>query len=91
MIFITFAITGGLLLGVLLYRYRLLIDLSNKLVSLLVLVLVLLMGFNLGTNTVLLENIRTLGFHSLVLAFGCSLGSLVMFYLSTKVLVRNQE
>jgi len=81
MISVLVVMISGIIAGILIHRKPNLIKINDKLISLAIYLLLLLLGISVGLNKTIVQNIGTLGLQAIIITFGAVLGSVVVSWL----------
>lgn len=85
MITVLLVMTAGIFAGAFIHKKPLLVKINDRLISVAIYVLLLLLGISVGLNKTIVQNIGTLGFQALVITLGAVLGSVLFSWLVFRV------
>lgn len=91
MLFIVIALLLGFILGTIRWIPRKIINIRGILINGGILLLVFGMGLSIGTNSQVLENLRTIGVRALILSFLSALGGMLGAFLMEKLLRKSMK
>lgn len=75
----------GMICGYLLKEKKKLLQISEKLTTAIIFVLLFMLGIGVGLNKKVISGIDTIGWQAAVITFGAILGSLIFAYLTYKL------
>ena len=78
MIIILFLMVSGVIFGIGFGKYPLTTKITDKLLSLAIYVLLLLLGIAVGSNERIIKNLSSIGFHAFVITIGVISGSVAV-------------
>ena len=81
----------GIIIGSIFHKNKNLIRLSERITTYTIWSLLFLLGLEIGTNEVIVENIGTLGIKAFIISFGAILGSVLLSYFLYNFLFKNDR
>jgi len=81
----------GIIIGSIFHKNKNLIRLSERITTYAIWSLLFLLGLEIGTNEVIVENIGTLGIKAFIISFGAILGSVLLSYFLYNFLFKNDR
>ncbi len=83
--------TAGIAVGFLIHNKTGLVNISNKLTSWAIYLLLFLLGVGVGLNDKIINNIHIIGFQAITITIGALLGSLICAYITYKLFFETFE